>query len=140
LINSNAQRKAVIHPDLQTCRLTDNSVRLEKLPLFPAYSNWRANAAACPLFPKSKRTFLVGCDRKASAALSSFPQGPGYAALPPGQGDRGERLPAVGMRKASVTGKAGEREQDDVTDSQENLSDGGFSSLVWPLTKHQPGK
>ena len=43
--------------------------------------------------------------------------------------DRGERLSAVDMGKAPVTGKAGRREPDDAADSRENPSHGGFSSL-----------
>ena len=35
--------------------------------------------------------------------------------------DRGERLSAVDMRKAPVTGKSGRREQDDAVDSRENF-------------------
>ena len=40
--------------------------------------------------------------------------------------DRGERLPAVDMRKAPVTGKAGRREPHNAADCRKNLSHGSI--------------
>jgi len=53
--------------------------------------------------------------------------------------DRGERLSAVDMRKAPVTGKAGRREPDDAAGSRENFSHGSILSVELRMLRAYSG-